>query len=269
MQKISSYLYPNRILLTADLAVHTTEWRIVYQRKFKIYKGLDNELLLDFKNAEQKRIDVSDKTIKVVVMDQLQQEIYTATATHTATPGLATVVIPATSLTTLSPQFLNYTVYIENENGTKFPVYGDTQFGVTGTLDFIGTAMPKTLTPLLIDTFNYMEDESVTPWVKVYTSEAVEVNFPNDISTVNSINLEFWLTNLEAEVEVQITEDVIVHAFTDWRTIETFNVATSTDRLNKVYNSIVDYSNNISWMRIKYIHLNDNTGTIDRVYIRR
>ncbi len=71
MQKISSYLYPNRILLTTDLAVHPTEYRIVYQRKFKIYKGLDNELLLDIKNADQKRIDVSNKTIKVVIMDEL------------------------------------------------------------------------------------------------------------------------------------------------------------------------------------------------------
>ena len=269
MQKISSYLYPNRILLTTDLAVHPTEYRIVYQRKFKIYKGLDNELLLDIKNADQKRIDVSNKTIKVVVMDELQQEVYTSTVVHSTTPGLATFTIPSIALTTLAPQFLNYTIYVENPNGSKTPVYGDTQFGVSGTFDFIGTAMPKALEPIIIDTFNYSEDQTVNPWVRVYTSEAAEVNFPNDISTVNTLSLEFWLDSLEAEIEVQLTEDIIVHAFTEWRTVETFNVATTTDRVSKVYNSIIDYSNNLGWLRIKYTHLNENTGTVDKVLVRR
>ena len=268
MQKITSYLYPNRVQLTTDLTVHPTEWRIVYQRKFKIYKGLDNELLLDFKNAEQKRINVSDKTIKCVIMDQLDQEVYTTTAVHSATPGLATVTIPAGAVEYLTPQFLNYSIYIENNDGTKSPIYGDTQFGVTGTIDLLGRAVPKVLAPKIIDTFNYMENDLLNPAPRIYTSESVEVNHPNDIREDSSISLEFWLENLSADITVQITEDVIVHAFTEWQILETFSVTSSTDRVSKVYNGVEDYSNNVSWLRIQYERADGNTGSIDKVLVR-
>jgi len=69
MQKISSYLYSNKVVINLDLAASLVEWRIVYQRKLKIYKGFDNVIELDIKNSDQKRINVSDKTLKCVLMD--------------------------------------------------------------------------------------------------------------------------------------------------------------------------------------------------------
>ena len=268
MQKITSYLYPNRIQLTTDLAVHPTEWRIVYQRKFKIYKGLHNQLLLDFKNAEQKRINVSDKTVKFVVMDQLDQEIYTTTAVHSATPGLATVDIPASAVSYIAPQFLKYSVYIENLNGTLSPVYGDTQFGVTGTFDLLSHAVPTSLPVLIIDTFNYMVDDSVEPYVTTFYSEAVEINQPNDRSSVQSVSLEFFFVNFAGNIDVQFTEDVVVSTATEWRTVESFAVTTATTSITKSYTG-EDYSNNLVWGRVKYQLATGNTGTIDRILIRR
>jgi len=268
MQKITSYLYPNRIQLTADLTTHQTEWRIVYQRKFKIYKGLDNELLLDFKNAEQKRIDVSDKTIKMVLMDQLDQEIYTTNVVHSATPGLATVTIPSTAVSYLAPQFLKYTIYIQNANGSKSPVYGDTQFGVTGTMDLLGGAMPTSLPVLIIDTFNYLEDTSVTPIVVYWYSEAVEINQPNDRSSVQSVAFDFYFTNLDADIEVQFTDDVVVSTATEWRTVDSFSITPATTSITRTYTG-EDYSNNLVWGRIKYQKTNNSTGEIDKVNVRR
>ena len=39
MQKISSYLYSNRVILLANLAGFTVEYTNVYQRTIKIYNG--------------------------------------------------------------------------------------------------------------------------------------------------------------------------------------------------------------------------------------
>ena len=44
MQKLSSYLYPNRIELLADLAGFSVEYTNVYQRNVKIYNGIDNKI---------------------------------------------------------------------------------------------------------------------------------------------------------------------------------------------------------------------------------
>jgi len=268
MQKITAYLYPNRMEITADLTAHNTEYRIVYQRKFKIYKGLDNELLLDFKNSEQKRIAVSDKTIRCVLMDQLDQEIYTATVTHLLTPGLATVTIPARVLAGLAPQFLHYTIYIDNPDGTRSPVYGDTQFGLSGTLDLIGHVMPKELPPIEIDRFHYMVDDNVEPFVYTYYSEAAEINQPNDRSTVQTVNFDFYLELFEGTIDVQFTEDVVVSTATEWRTVESFAVTSSTSSVTKTYTG-EDYSNNLVWARIKYVLDTGNTGKIDRILVRR
>ena len=59
MQKIQSYLYPNRIILLADLAGSTVENTIVYAKTVKIYNGIDNTIQFDIQNADQKRIDLS------------------------------------------------------------------------------------------------------------------------------------------------------------------------------------------------------------------
>ena len=67
MQKISSYLYPNRIEVIANVALDPdtcpVEWKIVYQKPIKIYKGVDNVIELEVKNSDQKRIDLFGKNV--------------------------------------------------------------------------------------------------------------------------------------------------------------------------------------------------------------
>lgn len=268
MQKISSYLYPNRINLTVDLATHPTEWRIVYQRKFKIYKGFKNDLLLDIKNAEQKRINVSDKNIMFLILDQNNQEIYSSLVTHSSTAGLATVSIPASTFDYVKPQFLKYSVYILNIDTSKTPVYGDTQFGLTGTIELIDSGLEQPIQELVIDTFNYMTDESVYPFVKKYTSESVLVNSPNDIVANPTIELDFIFNNFEGSISTQFTEDSVVQTESIWKTVETFNVASTTTTLTKTYTN-PSYSKNVNWLRIQYVLNPNTTGKIDKIIVRR
>jgi len=70
MQKVQSYLYPNRVILLADLAGFTVENRTVYARTIKIYQGIDNVIQFDIQNADQKHIDLTTLTnLKVNIMD--------------------------------------------------------------------------------------------------------------------------------------------------------------------------------------------------------
>jgi hypothetical protein len=73
MQKIQSYLYPNRVILLADLAGFTTENTVVYAKTIKIYKGVDNVIQFDVQNADQKRLELvispSITNLEVNVMD--------------------------------------------------------------------------------------------------------------------------------------------------------------------------------------------------------
>jgi hypothetical protein len=265
MQKISSYLYSNRIAINLDLASSPVEWRIVYQRKVKIYKGFENVVELDIKNSDQKRVNVSALTLQCVIMDTLGQEIYTADVDHSATPGLATFTIPATALELVSPQFLRYTVYILNDDDTKSPIYGDTQFGITGMMDYIGNALPQALLPKVISNFNPLHDTATS--VETFYSDSVEINPPNDIIAEPILTLNFVASGLAAEVKVQMTKDTVVGMTTEWTTLETFTITTSTSALSKTYDSADGFDKEAGWLRVTYVRAINNTGKFDKVLV--
>ena len=155
MQKISSYLYPNRITLLADLASFNVEFTSVYQRHLKIYNGIDNTIEFDIKNADQKRIDLTTVSLlELNVMDAsgnaLPNRPYTVTPT--ALKGIATVTIPQEDLVDLTEQYLKYSVTCIN-NGKDTILYADTRFGAVGTIELVGNAMPTFRDPKVYDTF--------------------------------------------------------------------------------------------------------------------
>jgi hypothetical protein len=144
MQKLSTYLYPNRIELLADLIGFSVEYTNVYQRTIKIYNGIDNTIEFDIKNADQKRIDLTTLSIlELNIMDAsgagLPNSPYAITPA--AIKGIASVIIPQEDLTTLDPQFLKYSVSAVKA-GNDVMLYCDSQFGAVGTMELVGDAMP-------------------------------------------------------------------------------------------------------------------------------
>ena len=144
MQKISSYLYPNRIQLLADLASFNVEYTNVYQRIVKIYNGIDNTIEFDIKNADQKRIDLATlSNIELNVMDTSGYELPNSPyiVTPTALKGIATVTIPQEDLANFGNQFFTYSVSAVKD-GRDVMLYADSRFGAVGTIELVGNAMP-------------------------------------------------------------------------------------------------------------------------------
>jgi len=152
MQKISSYLYPNRIELLADLDGYSVEFTSVYQRNVKIYNGIDNTIEFDIKNADQKRINLATLNhIELNIMDvsgtalpNSPYELIQVNNPTTQVPkiGIARVTIPQEDVENLSPQFLKYSVSaISAATGLDVLLYADTKFGAVGTIELIGNAM--------------------------------------------------------------------------------------------------------------------------------
>lgn len=156
MQKIQSYLYPNRIELLADLAGFNVEYVNVYQRNVKIYSGIDNTLEFDIKNADQKRIDLTGLTIQMNIMDA--KGIALPTSPYSVTPevakGLATVTIPQDDLANLTSQSLKYSVTATSASGQAIMLYCDSRFGAAGTIELICNAMPAIKSPSVYKTFS-------------------------------------------------------------------------------------------------------------------
>lgn len=148
MQKISSYLYPNRVQLLADLAGFNVEYKNVYQRNVKIYQGVDNVIEFDIKNADQKRIElVTDPVVTDIVMNVMDQagnalpnSPYAVVPSDTI-KGIAVATIPSADLEGIRHQTLKYSV-TATKGGLSIPLYANTFFGALGVLELVGSALP-------------------------------------------------------------------------------------------------------------------------------
>lgn len=271
MQKISSYLYPNRINVVADLALFSTRWNIVYQNRVKIYQGVDNALTIDVKNTDQKRIDISEMTLEMIVMTTAGKLITTVEVVPMQTTGLALATIPQSDLENIEPQFLSFSIYRINDDLTKTLLYADTQFGAKGNMELIGTIMSVETPVREITRFIEVTDPAILPppWIQVTYSDAVEIVQPNlvDIAANDSISFDFFFDNLDADVTIQFTKDPVISSGDIWVDIETFTVTNSTATLTKTYTNPT-YARDYKWARIKHIRVRNTTGNIDKVLVR-
>jgi hypothetical protein len=254
MQKISSYLYPNRIDVVADVTLFPVRYKIVYQNNVKIYHGVDNVLTLDVKNADQKRIDISEMSLKMAVFDVNGKEVTTLDVTPSATTGLATVTITPADIIELTPQFLTYTIYRENEDESRTVLYADTNFGAQGKMEIAGTALTTATPPRYITAFNPMTDADARPPLTTYYSDAVDLRQPNFISAAadDSVELEFILNKANAVITVQFTKDTIINSTTVWSDVMSFGQFPEDVSVTKTI-SYPTYNREIAWMRVKFI----------------
>lgn len=202
MQKIQSYLYPNRVILLADLAGFTVENTIVYARTIKIYNGIDNVIEFDIQNADQKRIDLSTLgNIEMNVMDMagnaLPESPYPVTpllntggsatnATRYATAGQAT----STTITALTA------------NITGSFVAGNT---ISGT-GIIGTVLIKSL--------DYDIDSATTIITVTFKKQTLAVGTGLTIQNISSPLKGLGTVTIPADDLVDLVDQTLRYSVT-------------------------------------------------------
>ena len=257
MQKIQSYLYPNRVVLLADLAGFTVENTIVYARTIKIYNGIDNVIQFDIQNADQKRINLSTlSNIEMNVMDMtgnsLPESPYPVTST--ALIGIGTVTIPSDDLIDLVDQNLRYSVTAV-AGGNDVMLYCDSRFSAVGTIELIGNAMPTIKDDVVYDSFsgeiNYMGN------VINHTS-AIPCKFYEAVAT-EYIDFEIKITNFIGTIYVEATHDstIAVESFRNATQIQSFTctvATTTTVPFNNVSVTDPTTGSSYNYMRISWMY---------------
>ena len=237
------------------MALFPVRYNIVYQNRVKIYQGVDNILTLDVKNSDQKRVDISEMALKMSITDINGKEITTADVDTTGTiVGLGTVNISADALSLLDPQFLNFTIYRENEDTTKTIMYADTQFGAVGKMELLGSAVPVETPPRYIETFYKHTNFDTSPHTVWWYSEAVPAFEPNFIGNAEdqTIALDFKFNNTKSTVTVQFTDDSVISGDTTWEDIVSFGVFPGDETATKTIPYPL-YKRTTKWVRIKLI----------------
>ena len=256
MQVFTQYLLNNRVALVADLADFTTEYRQVYKRNIKIYKGIDNTVEFQVKNADQKPVSINGQTVRFDIVDTSQRSLLTKNATvlddgsSRNKRGLITVKLTAGELLNIDDQLAKYTLYLIDDAGERTLLYADTQFGASGTIEIIDNAFAHPSATHEVS--NFLLDSGV------YYSNAVtgEATRKDGLHTMTVYSSDF-----NGTFTVEVTLNDVLNETALWSTYASYTV----DFTQRTQPFLVEINGSFTYVRVKY---NDGQGSLEKFLLR-
>ena len=177
------------------MAGYNTEFRQVYQRQIKLYKGIDNTIELDIRNSDQRKTAVAGYTAELQFFDSEHKVLFTATGT-TIGVGLMSVTVLAETIVNLQPQMLKVAAKLVS-SGNQLPLYIDSQFGLLGSVEVLnGYNQLRSDTIDEARVFNFEYDKLT------FTSEIMtfgsELNEDYNVPELKTVNVYFFPKNGDA-----------------------------------------------------------------------
>lgn len=219
MQLQHRYLLKNRISIVLNEAGIATEYRPVYYRQLKIYKGINNVLEFRLLNSDQKPVSLSTYTPKFVAYDENNKLVLEKTATiiddfsSAASKGRFNVTVADNDTLNLKGQYLTYTIYmVDSSSNSNVVTYNDAQFGSCGTIEIETCAFPGPLDSYTVSTFT----QDNTDWY----SESIEAD-PAKNGNEALHTAAVYTDNYVGDVTVQATLENQVIGTTNWADIAT------------------------------------------------
>lgn len=225
MQKFQVYLVPNRIKVTTDVTGFATEFRQVYQRKLKLYKGIDNAIEFDVRDSDQRRQNIMGYNIVVKFYDAAHKNLFSVQGNPVVgKPGIMTAVITADDIALVDPQILKMAAYIRDDSEERI-VYSDSQFDIFLDVDVLDGYNDKFANGDVVEeitVFNYEQDS------KEYISEIANFGtiINNDYSTAPTRTSTFEFEGIyDGIIEIEATKDKSTAFGTTWETIDSWDTA--------------------------------------------
>lgn len=261
MQKIQSYLYPNRSIAIADTATFTTEFKKVYARTIKIYGGIDNTVQFEIMNTDQKRLDLTTySSLTLNIMDYENNSVLEYTVTPTEIKGIATVTIPSEDMADLKLQLFKYTLTGVDNSGSDILFYVDSSFNAIGTMELAGEALPTFRNPTTYDTFIAEIDLDGIP---IYHSSAIPAKFYEAVAT-ETLSFEISVVGFTGSIWLDATKNDTINTeawlpagkpFGSWnRKLE-----------DGLYTGVIPFAQNIPIGEYSYFRVSYQTNTINGV----
>jgi hypothetical protein len=207
MQLNPCYLYSNKI----EVYINLDNWPIegykkVYQRPFNLFKGVDNRLDFQIKNRDQKSKSIQGHRLffNMLTTDYRPVIVSRECSYDDKEGGRAYVSLNEDDLVDLVYGSYYFSMYAtaEDSSDVKTPLYGDSQFGVIGTINLIANVFPDpvpdvepNLKALALGDFYYSDvfaafDDKDSHLFKLYTTSftgTVVIEATKEITTEPSV----------------------------------------------------------------------------------
>lgn len=246
MQNLPVYLYANTLDVTLDLdATIRGVNQVMYQRDLKIQKGIKNQIRIQFKNSDQKKIRIyNTQTFVFSMFDAInrrlliEKELEVLDVATTSTKGLALLTLNESDTLDLDRTSYQYSVKLQDSDGTYLPAYSNTYYGMAGTLHLSNDVYPVLQDSTEISSFTKTYNDEISKYEhksgNIYASP--EYNGNTALHTI-----AFYLTGYRGTVYVQGTLDNSPGTSGNYTNIATrvYNGRTGIDYLN--FNGVYSY----------------------------
>ena len=265
MQLIPRYLVNNRVTIVANDKGFITEYRPVYQRQLKVYKGIDNALQFRLVNADQKPINVASYTPKFVAFDEAGNQVIAhdgvvnQISDSSASRGLFTVTITENDLLNIKKQYLRYNIYLVDSAANKTITYVDSHFDNDATILVDTYAFPAPRASYNVSTFTEDSgkagvDDSVWYSESITAEPAINGNEALHTATI-------YTSSYDGDVVVQATLENAVVDSTNWADISTVSFTGS-----ETEPSYVNFNGVFSHLRFKCSK--DPASKVSKILVR-
>jgi hypothetical protein len=277
MQNLPVYLCPNKLDITLDLdATVRGVNQVMYQRDLKIQKGIKNQVRIQFKNSDQKKVQIyNTQTFVFSLFDAvnrrllLEKELTVLDNATTSTKGTALLTLTESDTLDLDRSSYQYSVKLQDTDGTYLPAYANTYYGMAGTLHLSNDIYPVLQDSVQVTTFTKTYNDDIQLYEQksgnIYASPEYNGNTALHTAAV-------YLTNYKGTVYIQGTLDNSPDSSGNYSTIvsKTYNGTSGIDYFN--FNGVFTY--------IRILHIpakgptdsdNDNPaffGSLDKVLYR-
>lgn len=149
MYSTTVYLYQQRtrVLLmdTGSGSTFTYRWDPVYAKKLTINKGVDNVILFEFINQDQKPVNITGSTFLFRALSQDGSRILLekAMVTLSAPLGRSKVTLTTQELLTVEAQPASYSIARTQQGGLTEAVFVDAQAGARAPVDIVDSVLPE------------------------------------------------------------------------------------------------------------------------------
>ena len=279
--KLPVYLYTNLFEVILDLDNNNRINNVMYQRELTLQKGLKNTVQLQFKNSDQKLLDMRSKQADFVLFDTVNQrnliekdvEILdtSLTTATTALKGLGLVTFTESDLEACESVAYRAGIKVLDTDGSYTPAYANTYYGVGTTVHVAHDIFPVLVPSQEVTDFDvyYNADQGYQQYE--YYSGNLSAH-PEFKSNVALHTVAAYMTAYKGRVLIEATLENDPATFGNYAVIsdKTYDRFTGIDYIN--FNGV------FAKIRVRYIpaknpvtQLNNDTtyaGTVDKALYR-
>lgn len=240
MYSTTVYLYQQKqqvLLVDTSGAYFQRRWQPVYAKKLKVNRGVDNVILFEFINQDQKPVNISGSTITFRMMSTDGDELLIAEdLVHlSSTFGRAKVTISSEKLDLIEEQTATYS--LERASGNLYEaVYTDDYSGGRGQVEIVDSVYPDFVESKIMGMPEPLDHPGQDNGNRVHSSAIYTAD-----NTLTTMQLDF--DNFSGNVKVQASENQIGP---DW-----YDVGSQIEYVNQTQRTYINVDGRHNWLRLE------------------